>query len=914
MMTVALLVSMASMTAMFPAGAGAHTQGIVPMAQPSCNFTFLNADGTQFIGSTAFRVDDGNLDIFIEAFPAAATCQWPPSTVTKADIIIEETHGHTTHYDPATVAMVQKNTGATVVGNAQVKADMLARSVPADHIVELSPALGGNASATVRGVKITAYGMVHTMATTTQVDTYLVEMPSGIKWFHGTCAAASCENTYMKPHTEFNGLDAMMLDIEHNAGTANANFHPKVLVLDHDYSSGNPDKATLWDDYPNGKITMSHNTTYAYVREGPNVLPVLSGGTASPLTGTEDADYTFRVLYRDIDDVHNRGPAAVNVEYRNEVAGPFTHELTAESASDPWTTGNWMAWTTKLAPGKYTFGFDASDKRGGYNHTGWLPLTINVTPRNKVPQLQSPGLSPQSGDTTTTFRYDIMYRDLDNDPPALAQVLIDGTAHDMSTDPAPGPWNDWVVFRYTTTLPVGDTHKHYFLFSDGKDQARWPLASASPNWLRGPEVVAPNYPPTLASATSSPGEGNRDTEFTLSVIYTDGEGDRATTTMVYIDGVPELMMPPPGTIDFTAGARYTLRTKLSLGPHTLYFMFSDGAHDVRLPEGVGTIGGPTVLDRSPTAVINDPRDGTRFTPDDWVYLDSEGSADPDGDQLAYTWTSDIDGTLGTEATVERRLGAGWHNITLTVDDGLGGISTAKVRLLVKAYLPHAFVKEVRLSPNASVVEADPVRITVALGNDGEASADAVDVRILVDGTEVLTDTVTIGIGQSKEASCTWTSTPGDHTVRAEVAGASMETAIEVAANTPPAIGPFAVLTSGAEAKLRTGEEVFFRANATDANGDELTYEWDFGDGTVRSTERDPGHTYAAAGTYPVKLKVTDERGGISERTITVTVEKPEAKGSPGLGAPLAACALLACVMALAASRRRHGGRWGHRAR
>jgi hypothetical protein len=908
MLAVALLVLMASMTALVPAGAGAQPHGIAPMAQPSCNFTYLNQDGTAFIGSTAFRVWDGSLDIFIEAFPAASGCQWKPKDVAKADIIIQEYHGHVTHYDPASVALVQKNTGAVVVGNARVASDMLARGVPASKIVELSPALGKNVSAEVLGVNITSYGMIHTASSgATQVDTYLVRMPSGIRWFHGTCAEANSETQYMRG-PEFKDLDAMMLDIEHSAATANSNFHPKVLVLDHDYVSGNPDKAQLWDDYPNGKIVMSHNTTYAYVREGPNVLPELSGGTASPLSGTEDAEFTLRVLYRDVDDLRNRGPETVNVNYRNETAGPFKHALTAESTSDPWTTGNWMAWTTKLPPGKYTLRFDATDKRGGYNLTDWLPITINVTPRNKVPQLQSPGLYPQSGDTTTTFRFDIMYRDLDNDPPTLAQVFIDGTAHDLTTDQTAGPWNDWVVYRLSTALPVGDAHRHYFLFFDGIDQSRHPLASASPNWLRGPDVVAPNYPPTLTSAMSSPGEGNRDTEFTISVIYTDGEGDRATTTTAYIDGVPQLMMPPSGSIDFSAGARYTYKTKLSLGPHTLYFTFSDGKHDVRLPEGTGTIAGPTVVNRPPTAVIKVPKDGTRFTPDEWVYLDSEGSADPDRDPLSHTWTSDVDGTLGTEATVERRLSAGSHNITLTVDDGLGGTRTAVVQLLVKAYLPRAYVKEVRMSPTASLVATDPVRITVALGNDGEASADAVDVRILVDGTEVFTDTVTVDIGQTKEVSYTWASTAGDHTVRAEVAGASKEAALQVAANTPPAISPFVFLAGGAPAKFRPGEEVPFRANATDANGDAVTYEWDFGDGTAKSIVRDPSHAYVAAGTYTVTLKVTDKRGGTSERTLQVVVEKPKAKGSPGLEAPLAASALLACVLALAASRRRRGGR------
>ncbi len=58
----------------------------------------------------------------------------------------------------------------------------------------------------------------------------------------------------------------------------------------------------------------------------------------------------------------------------------------------------------------------------------------------------------------------------------------------------------------------------------------------------------------------------------------------------------------------------------------------------------------------------------------------------------------------------------------------------------------------------------------------------------------------------------------------------------------------------------------------------------------------------------MRLKVSDARGGTTERTLTVTVEKPRAQKSPGLGAPLAAGALLAVVAAIAASRRRKGER------
>jgi hypothetical protein len=48
-------------------------------------------------------------------------------------------------------------------------------------------------------------------------------------------------------------------------------------------------------------------------------------------------------------------------------------------------------------------------------------------------------------------------------------------------------------------------------------------------------------------------------------------------------------------------------------------------------------------------------------------------------------------------------------------------------------------------------------------------------------------------------------------------------------------------------------------------------QWEFGDGSV-SAEANPGHVFAAAGTYPVKLTVTGISGLTSEKTIEITVE------------------------------------------
>ena len=76
----------------------------------------------------------------------------------------------------------------------------------------------------------------------------------------------------------------------------------------------------------------------------------------------------------------------------------------------------------------------------------------------------------------------------------------------------------------------------------------------------------------------------------------------------------------------------------------------------------------------------------------------------------------------------------------------------------------------------------------------------------------------------------------------------------------------------------------FRANCTaltcqldgtdssDPDGDDLSYEWRFGDGSARSTQPVTTHTYAAGGPHTVQLTVTDERGAsaTSEQVVSPT--------------------------------------------
>lgn len=82
-----------------------------------------------------------------------------------------------------------------------------------------------------------------------------------------------------------------------------------------------------------------------------------------------------------------------------------------------------------------------------------------------------------------------------------------------------------------------------------------------------------------------------------------------------------------------------------------------------------------------------------------------------------------------------------------------------------------------------------------------------------------------------------------------------------------------------------GDEVRFTAEGSrDPDTDPIAYAWDFdGDGETDSTAREPAHTFPARGIHPVRLTVTDGRGGSAEATVAVlagerrprvTIERP----------------------------------------
>ena len=88
------------------------------------------------------------------------------------------------------------------------------------------------------------------------------------------------------------------------------------------------------------------------------------------------------------------------------------------------------------------------------------------------------------------------------------------------------------------------------------------------------------------------------------------------------------------------------------------------------------------------------------------------------------------------------------------------------------------------------------------------------------------------------------------------------------------------------------EVTFSSAGSDDPDGDDLTYEWNFGDGTPVSNEPNPTHSFTEPGQYTVRLLVTDTTGKSGTSTLVITagntrptvdIEIPEQGGVHGWG-------------------------------
>ncbi len=87
---------------------------------------------------------------------------------------------------------------------------------------------------------------------------------------------------------------------------------------------------------------------------------------------------------------------------------------------------------------------------------------------------------------------------------------------------------------------------------------------------------------------------------------------------------------------------------------------------------------------------------------------------------------------------------------------------------------------------------------------------------------------------------------------------------------------------------------FDGASSTDADGDPLTYDWDWGDLTSHGTTATPSHTFASGGNKTVTLTVTDPDGATGVATAAASPVAPPANSAPTAAITNRVCTNLVC--------------------
>lgn len=230
-------------------------------------------------------------------------------------------------------------------------------------------------------------------------------------------------------------------------------------------------------------------------------------------------------------------------------------------------------------------------------------------------------------------------------------------------------------------------------------------------------------------------------------------------------------------------------------------------------------------------------------------FDARKSSDIDNDKISYRWDFG-DGTSSTEPVVTKSYEkAGDYVVILTVTDDSGLVcDTAVTSTPVKVNTP----------PQAAITAPDLVCVNDTVTVDGARTTD--DTPGTLTYKWALGDSTTAdGVRVSKTYG-----KGGVYKIRLAVDDNSNTACSQDATEKTIRVNTAPTANAGEDISLcqRSGQEGFtvkLNGSGTDADGDKLTYRWDFGDGTT-GEGASPTHVYAKPGNYRATLTVEDGSG------------------------------------------------------
>ncbi len=294
-------------------------------------------------------------------------------------------------------------------------------------------------------------------------------------------------------------------------------------------------------------------------------------------------------------------------------------------------------------------------------------------------------------------------------------------------------------------------------------------------------------------------------------------------------------------------------TQIATGSSVSHIYADQGGYTISLtvtdPDGAADTATATISISNVDPVIvltNFPASGDEGS----TLLFEAAATDVLADPLTYSWNFN-DGTVTTGASVSHVfIDQGNYNVTLLVTDGDGGSASASQTVPVS-----------NIDPQIANV------VVPSTGGEGQIvtmSADAVDaagdaMTFTWDYGDGSSDTYSLPLGNNSSATThayddegtyqiTITVTDGDNGV--DIFNQSVITII----NLDPVVSSLTV-PSGNE-----GDALSFSVSASDAPGDPLTYQWNFGDGTTAAGAT-ATKTYTDDGSYTVTMTVQDDGEG-----------------------------------------------------
>jgi MYXO-CTERM domain-containing protein len=352
-------------------------------------------------------------------------------------------------------------------------------------------------------------------------------------------------------------------------------------------------------------------------------------------------------------------------------------------------------------------------------------------------------------------------------------------------------------------------------------------------------ITIDNVAPAISSTSITTSVDETESQ-TMSVSYTDVEElDTHSITWDFGDGTTGTGSSVSKSYDDDGSYTVTVTVTDDDGGEdstTATVTVDNVAPDITATSGTSSVDEGSSFSRTCTA--NDTSEDTISWDWDWG----------DGNTTSSSGT----GSSDTQSHSYVDEGTGSYIVTCTASDEDGGSSNETSTITVSNVAPVASA-----SGSTTADEGDTVTYTCSSSDVG--TSDSVSYAwAFSDGDVATGSSVTHTWADDGSATATCTATDDD-------SDSDSDTVTTVVSNLDPSIDTFSTTSSADE-----GDSLSFVCDASDEGDDTVSTEWDFGDGDS-STSATTTHTYADDGSYTATCDVSDEDGGSSSQSTSITI-------------------------------------------